>query len=48
MLPVGDGLCGYLGEADHKELREHYDHIGGMLVNMMNNPEKWCKVPRKA
>jgi four helix bundle protein len=35
--------CGYLAEADHKELREHYDHICVMLVNMMNNPEKWCK-----
>jgi four helix bundle protein len=35
--------CGYLAETDHKELRANYDHIGGMLVNMMNNPEKWCR-----
>lgn len=41
--------CGYLSEMDHKELRERYDHIGGMLVNMMNNPEKWCnRVRRRA
>ncbi len=40
--------CGYLGETDHKDLREHYDHNGGMLVNMMNNPEKWCKPVRRA
>jgi len=39
--------CEYLKENDHKELREHYDHIGGMLVNMMNNPEKWCKFPER-
>jgi len=40
--------CGYLGETVHKDLRDHYDHIGGMLVNMMNNPDKWCKNVRKA
>lgn len=40
--------CGYLGETQHTELREHYDHIGGMLTNMMNNPEKWCKQLRRA
>jgi len=45
----GSGLsCEYLKENDHKELREHYDHIGGMLVNTMNNPEKWCKSVRRA
>lgn len=34
--------CGYIPESDHKELRDHYDHIGGMLRIMMNNPGKWC------
>lgn len=29
------------------ELRDHFDHIGGMLTNMMNGPEKWCKDMRK-
>ena len=35
--------CGYLGKEVHAELREDYDHIGGMLSKMMDNPEAWCK-----
>ena len=35
--------CGYLAEEDHAELRDDYDHIGGMLSKMMDNPEVWCK-----
>lgn len=35
--------CGYLAEADHKELRDNYDHICRMLTKMMGNPESWCK-----
>ena len=31
--------CGYLAEEDHAELRDDYDHIGGMLSKMMDNPE---------
>lgn len=35
--------CGYLEKSAHQELRENYDKICGMLTNMMNNPESWCK-----
>ena len=33
--------CGYISEKIHNELYDIYDHILGMLVNMILNPEKW-------
>ena len=33
--------CDYIDESAHNSLREKYDHILGMLVNMANSPEKW-------
>lgn len=34
---------GYLEKSDHQDLRADYNNIGGMLTNMMNNPDSWCK-----
>lgn len=39
--------CGYLAEADYKELKDHYDHICRMLSKMMDKPEPWCKAAQK-
>ncbi|MBC8147281.1 MAG: four helix bundle protein [Bacteroidetes bacterium] len=33
--------CKYINENTHNILNEKYEHILGMLVNMMRNPEKW-------
>ena len=35
--------CGYLDKSTHAALRDKYDHIGGMLTNMIDNPSQWCK-----
>ena len=35
--------CGYLAENDHTKLRRDYDHIGGMLTKIINNPTPWCR-----
>ena len=33
--------CGYIDESIHVSLYDKYDHILSMLVNMINNPDKW-------
>lgn len=33
--------CGYIEHKTFEQLNEKYDHIIGMIVNMINNPEKW-------
>ncbi len=34
--------CGYLEAEQHAELRRLCDDLGGGLVRMMREPEKWC------
>jgi hypothetical protein len=34
--------CGYLDDANSKELEQAYEHILGKLVNMMSHPEQWA------
>lgn len=34
--------CRYLGEKDHMDLADSYDHICRMLTKMMANPTSWC------
>ena len=33
--------CKYIDEKIHDELFDKYDHIIAMIVNMINQPEKW-------
>lgn len=33
--------CGYIEEEIYSDLMKKYDNILGMLVTMMNQPEKW-------
>jgi len=33
--------CDYLDKSNYDALIDKYDHIIGMLVNMIRNPEKW-------
>jgi len=33
--------CGYIDEKTHQKLIDDYNHIISMLVNMINNPDKW-------
>ena len=33
--------CGYIEKSFHIRLYDKYDHILSMLVNMINNPDKW-------
>ena len=33
--------CKYINEKEYKQLFDKYDHIIGMLINMINNPDKW-------
>ena len=33
--------CGYIDKEVHKKLYDKYDHMLGMLVNMIIHPEKW-------
>lgn len=33
--------CGYLDRDEARQLYSAYDHIIGMLVHMINNPEPW-------
>jgi four helix bundle protein len=33
--------CGYLSEETSLRLFEEYENVIGMLVNMINHPEKW-------
>lgn len=33
--------CGYIDEETHAKLNDDYNHIISMLVNMINNPDKW-------
>ena len=33
--------CKYIDSSTHSELYTKYDHIIGMLVNMIKQPEKW-------
>jgi four helix bundle protein len=37
--------CGYLAEAQFREMDDAYDHILGQIVKMSAQPEKW--VPRQ-
>ena len=32
---------GYINEETHKIIRDKYEHILAMLINMIRNPEKW-------
>ncbi len=34
--------CGYLYSSQYDSLDANYNRINGGLVNMMNQPEKWC------
>ena len=34
--------CEYIDKKEHTILFDKYDHIIAMLVNMSNNPNKWC------
>lgn len=34
--------CGYISEEVYKELDQQYETIGGGLVKMMSDPERWC------
>ena len=34
--------CEYITEKDYKELDETYEKIGGGLVKMMDNKDRWC------
>jgi four helix bundle protein len=40
--------CQYINPDIHTELSDHYDHICAQLTKMMNNPNQWCRVNRKA
>lgn len=33
--------CGYIEKKDHERIYDEYDHIIGMLVNIIINKEKW-------
>lgn len=33
--------CGYFDQQSSEALNQQYDHIIGMLVTMINQPEKW-------
>lgn len=33
--------CGYIEEKNHKKIYDEYEHIIGMLVNMIINKDKW-------
>ncbi|MGO3184206.1 MAG: four helix bundle protein [Aequorivita sp.] len=33
--------CGYIKQDEHKNLDDQYDHIISIVVNMINNPNKW-------
>lgn len=33
--------CGYLSDSIHNKLFNEYEKIIGMLINMINHPEKW-------
>ena len=33
--------CKYIDVSEHVPLYDKYDHIISMIVNMINNPEKW-------
>ena len=34
--------CRYLDSEVFKDLYDQYEHIKALLINMINNPEKWC------
>ena len=34
--------CGYLDQNTYAALRDKYNHIGGMLTKMIDNPSQWC------
>lgn len=34
--------CGYVTQEEFQELDREYEAIGGGLVRMMANPERWC------
>ena len=34
--------CGYLAEADWRQLTEDFNHICAQLVTMINQSEQWC------
>lgn len=38
--------CGYINPATHESIHSRYEAVGGMLGNMIRNPEKF--VPRSA
>ena len=33
--------CDYIEEKNHKKIFDKYDHIIGMLIKIINNPDKW-------
>ena len=33
--------CNYISNEVHSDLDDKYDHIIGMIVNMISNPDKW-------
>jgi len=35
--------CGYLGDSEYVSLHQNYNHICGMLTQMINKPEPWCR-----
>jgi four helix bundle protein len=36
--------CKYISEETHIHLLTGYDEVRKMLISMINNPEKWCKL----
>ncbi len=32
----------YINKENHEQLTDQYEHIIAMLINMSNNPDKWC------
>lgn len=39
--------CQYINEEKYKNLNIKYNHIIGMLVNMMNQSDQWCSFSGK-
>lgn len=39
--------CQYISEEQYNKLNIEYNYIIGMLVNMMNDSEKWCSFEKK-
>jgi four helix bundle protein len=36
--------CNYITSEKHQELMNGYDEVRKMLISIINNPEKWCRI----